>query len=287
MNNAKHPQPEADVKLKALDQVIEKHFPNLQEKDQAAFKKCRLTFCEAATELATEYARRRQQAHEANAVQRRYKAIAAAAQRLRFELEGLSNEEQNTLAKKQQDVFRTHLDGQDAPQSCDHYDGYQAAGEPYKARTAIEIQEWKDLHWLEQGAKLLSPARKRGRPENTAERWVARQFVILCHRHGWSPVRFAHSGTEKKEKAQASDATICLAAILVAGGEHEARARSSALSALKLLRNAFEYAEWPAESINYLGYDSEPIYYTVTSKSIARECGGGFELLPQFAPKQK
>ena len=79
------------------------------------------------------------------------------------------------------------------------------------------------------GARRQTTVRtaQRGRPENTAERWAA-QFVFLCHKHGWSPVRVAHSGSEKQQADPTTlRAVMCPAAILVAGGRTKARQEHS------------------------------------------------------------
>jgi hypothetical protein len=101
-------------------------------------------------------------------------------------------------------------------------------------------------------------------------------------------VRLAHSGTEKQpDDPQPSDAVICLAAILVAGGEHEVRAKSAALSALKPLREKFTYLEWPAGSFDHPYLDPEPNEYTVSLKEVTADRYHDIGQLPDFTPKNE
>lgn len=275
-----------DLTLTPLERMIKQYFPrrsNLERHDEELRRRA---FTEEAVALAGRYAQLRQQAHESESRRKRYEAIALAAQQLRFAMEGLSKGELNTLTTNQKAAHQAYVEELDEHQGYDLGIEHQVSGENFGPRPAGRMLEWQDLRWLEQGAKRLCAPRRRGRPENTAERWAARQFVFLCHKHGWSPVRVAHSGSEKQQgDPQPSDAVMCLAAILVAGGENETRAKSAALSALKPLRNRFTHLEWPEESFDYPYLDPEPNEYTVSLKELITDRRYGVGSLPDFTSK--
>ena len=68
-------------------------------------------------------------------------------------------------------------------------------------------------------------ASQAGRPEGTAERWAARQFVLYAK--AWLDAGGGSQwiGDTALADPQTSGAVMCLAAIFVAGGENEVRAR--------------------------------------------------------------
>lgn len=277
-----------DLALAPLAAVIARHFPRVGTQEGGEISEGCLAFTQAAATLAARYATLRQQACESESRRQRYEAIALTAQQLRFALEGLAESELDTLAAQQDFAHQAYVNELDEHRSYDLGTQHEVSGEPYGPRSANHMQQWQDLRWLEQGAKRLCLPRKRGRPENIAERWAARQFVFLCHKHGWSPVRVAHSGTEKqKSDPQSSDAVMCLAAIFVAGGEHEVRAKSAALSALKPLRDKFTYVEWTAGSFDHPYLDPEPYEYMVSLKELAVDGHYGIAQLPNFIPKSE
>ena len=72
---------------------------------------------------------------------------------------------------------------------------------------------------------------------------------------------------------------------MVAGGENEVRAKSTAMSALKLLRDKFTLLEWPEESFDYPYLDPEPNEYTVSLKELITDRRHGVGSLPDFTPK--
>lgn len=273
--------------LTPLERVIDRHFPKLSPPERHDETARRRAFTEAAIVLAKRYVSLRQQAQEAESRRRRYEAIALAAQQLRFAMEGLSKGELSNLEAEQTASHQAYVGELEEYQ--EYYLGieHQVSGEPHGPRPASRMLEWQDLRWLEQGAKRLCAPRRRGRPENIAERWAARQFVFLCHKHGWTPVRVAHSGSEKQQAdPQPSGAVMCLAAILVAGGENEVRAKSAAMSALKPLRNRFTHLKWPDCSPDdpYSDY-VEPTEYTASLKELITERHNGICSLPDFRSK--
>jgi len=273
--------------LTPLEHVIERHFPKLSHPERHDEAARRRAFIEAATSLAQRYASLRQQARDVESRRKRYETIALAAQQLRFAMEGLSQGEQGSLEAEQRAAHQAYVAELEERQEYDLGIRHERSDEPYGPRLASRMLEWQDLRWLEQGAKRLCAPRRRGRPENVAERWAARQFVVLCHKHGWTPVRVAHSGSETQQAdPQPSDAVMCLAAILVAGGENEVRAKSAAMSALKLLRNRFTHLEWPECSPEdpYRDY-VEPNEYTVSLKELIADQYNGIGDLPDFTPR--
>lgn len=277
-----------DIALAPLAAVIARHFPRVGTQEGREMSEGCLAFTQAAAALAAQYATLRQQAHESEARRQRYEAIALTAQQLRFALEGLTESDLDTLAAQQDLAHQAYVNELDEHRSYDLGIQHEVSGEPYGPRSANHMQQWQDLRWLEQGAKRLCSPRKRGRPENIAERWAARQFVFLCHKHGWSPVRVAHSATEKQQSdPQSSDAVMCLAAVFVAGGEHEVRAKSAALSALKPLRDKFTYVEWTAGSFDHPYLDPEPNEYTVSLKELTADRHHSIGQLPDFTPQNE
>ena len=272
-------QTEVGIQLAPLDQVIEKHFPNLQGREPAAFEQSRLAFSQSLVMLAADYAKRRKDANDADAGRQRFAAIAAAAEKLRATLGMLSAAELNAITDKQREAFRTHFHELNEEEADDLAELHDSSEEPLGPRLATCMLEYRDLYWLEQGAKRLSQPRKRGRQINPAVRWAVEEFVVLCHRHGWSPIGVSHSYADKlNANPQASDAVICLAAIFVAGGKHEIRAMISALSALRSMRKAITRVEWPDESNDY----SEPDYYSVCLETMTMDWPSW---LPKFGKK--
>lgn len=278
----------AQVALAPLALVINRYFPkagNAERHDETVRHRA---FTEAALTLVGKYAKLRQQACEAESRRKHYEAIARAAQQLRFALEGLSESELTTLAAEQRVAHQAYVSKLEEHQEYDLGIDHERCNEPYGPRPASRMLQWQDPLWLEQGAKQLCAPRRRGRPENVAERWAARQFVVLCHQHGWTPVRVAHSGSESQQAdPQLSGAVMCLAAILVAGGENEVRAKSAALSALKPLRNKFTHVEWPEDLLDDSYLDPAPNEYTVSLKTLTADRQRGIGALPDFTPKNE
>ncbi|WP_158702880.1 hypothetical protein [Melaminivora suipulveris] len=269
-----------------LARVIEAHLPRQSQHDGDADSSRRQAFTAAASDLAQRYMRLRLQAQDAENRRKRFEAIAQAAQQLRFAMGGLSLSELHVLESAQRATHQAYVDDLGDPQGYNLDKQHELFDEPWGPRLASRMLQWQDLRWLEQATKSLGAPRRRGRPENTAERWAARQFVVLCHQHGWTPVRVAHSGSEKLQAdPQPSGAVMCLAAILVAGGENEVRAKSTAMSALKLLRDKFTLLEWPEESFDYPYLDPEPNEYTVSLKELITDRRHGVGSLPDFTPK--
>lgn len=269
-----------------LERVIEAHFPRQNHHVSDADLARRRAFTTAAMDLAQRYVQLRHQARDAENRRRRFEAIALAAQQLRFAMEGLHESELKALEDKQRAAHQVFVDDLDSHERYDVDQAHELSGEPWGPRGATRMLQWQDLRWLEQGAKRMSAPRKRGRPENTAERWAARQFVVLCHKHGWTPVRVAHSGSETQHAdPQTSGAVMCLAAIFVAGGENEVRAKSAALSALKSLRSRFTYLEWPDCLPDDPLHDTmEPTEYTASLKELISDRHNGIGVLPEFHP---
>lgn len=78
---------------------------------------------------------------------------------------------------------------------------------------------------------------------------------------------------------------MCLAAIFVAGGENEVRAKSAAMSVLKSLRNRFTHLEWPDCLPDDPLHDSmEPTEYTASLKELISDRHKGGGELPDFHP---
>lgn len=269
-----------------LERVIEAHFPRQSQHDGDADLARRQAFTAAASDLAQRYMRLRLHAQNAENRRKRFEAIAQAAQQLRFAMEGLNLSELHVLESAQRAAHQASIGDLDGHERYDIDQAHELSGEPWGPRDAKRMLQWQDLRWLEQGAKRLSVPRKRGRPENTAERWAARQFVVLCHKHGWTPVRVAHSGSETRHaEPQASGAMMCLAAVFVAGGENEVRAKSSAMSALKSLRSRFTHLEWPDCLPDDPLHDAmEPTEYTASLKELISDRRNGIDVLPDFRP---
>ena len=269
-----------------LERVIEAHFPRQNHHVSDADLARRRAFTTAAMDLAQRYVQLRHQARDAENRRRRFEAIALAAQQLRFAMEGLHESELKALEDKQRAAHQVFVDDLDSHERYDVDQAHELSGEPWGPRGATRMLQWQDLRWLEQGAKRMSAPRKRGRPENTAERWAARQFVVLCHKHGWTPVRVAHSGSETQHAdPHTSGPVVCLAAVFAAGGENEVRAKSAALSALKSLRSRFTYLEWPDCLPDDPLHDTmEPTEYTASLKELISDRHHGVGELPDFHP---
>lgn len=272
--------------LEHLQRVIEVHFPQQRPHDSDTESARRQAFTAAAFDLAQRYMRLRHQARDAENRRKRFEAIAQAAQQLRFAMEGLSQSEVQALEREQRTTHQACVVDLDGHERYEIDQAHQLSGEPWGPRGAQRMLQWQDLRWLEQGAKTLCAPRRRGRPENTAERWAARQFVVLCHQHGWTPVRVAHSGSETQHSdPQSSGAAMCLAAIFIAGGENEVRAKSAALSTLKSLRNRFTHLEWPDCNPDDPLHDAmEPTEHTVSLKELISDRRNGIGVLPDFHP---
>lgn len=287
MSNLRHSDLSCDTAaLGHLERVIEAHFPRQSQHDSDADSVRRQAFTAAASDLAQRYMQLRLQAQDAENRRRRFEAIAQAAQQLRFAMEGLHESELKALEDKQRAAHQVFVDDLDGHERYDIDQAHELYGEPWGPRTAERMLQWQDLRWLEQAAKSLGAPRRRGRPKNTAERWAARQFVVLCHKHGWTPVRVAHSGSETQHAdPHPSGPVMCLAAVFAAGGENEVRAKSAALSALKSLRGRFTHLEWPDCLPDDLLHDAmEPTEYTASLKELISDRRNGIGVLPDFHP---
>lgn len=270
-----------------LARVIEAHFPEQSQHDGDADSSRRQAFTAAASDLAERYMQLRLQAQDAENRRRRFEAVAQAAQQLRFAMDSLSQSEAQALEREQRTTHQACVVGLDGHERYELDQAHLLSGEPWGPRGAQRMLQWQDLRWLEQGAKSLGAPRKRGRPENTAERWTARQFVVLCHQHGWTPVRVAHSGSETQHAdPHTSGPVVCLAAVFAAGGENEVRAKSAALSALKSLRSRFTHLEWPDCLPDDPLHDAmEPTEYTASLKELISDRRNGIGVLPDFRPE--
>ena len=269
-----------------LARVIEAHFPRQSPHDGEADSARRQAFTAAASDLAQRYMQLRHQAQDAENRRKRFEAIAQAAQQLRFAMEGLNLSELHVLESEQRAAHQASIGDLDDHERYDIDQAHELSGEPWGPRDAKRMLRWQDLRWLEQAAKSLGAPRRRGRPENTAERWAARQFVVLCHKHGWTPVRVAHSGSETQHAdPHTSGPVMCLAAVFAAGGENEVRAKSAAMSVLKSLRNRFTHLEWPDCLPDDPLHDSmEPTEYTASLKELISDRRNGIGVLPDFRP---
>lgn len=269
-----------------LARVIEAHFPRQSQHDSGADSARRQAFTAAVSDLAQRYMRLRLQVQDAENRRKRFEAIAQAAQQLRFVMEGLNLSELHVLESEQRAAHKAFIGDLDGHERYDIDQAHELSGEPWGPRDAKRMLRWQDLRWLEQGAKSLGAPRRRGRPENTAERWAARQFVVLCHKHGWTPVRVAHSGSETQHAdPHPSGPVMCLAAVFAAGGENEVRAKSAALSALKSLRGRFTHLEWPDCLTDDPLHDvMEPTEYTASLKELISDRRNGIGVLPDFHP---
>ncbi|MEC5159115.1 hypothetical protein [Janthinobacterium sp. CG_S6] len=164
--------------------------------------------------------------------------------------------------------------------------GYEIDGPSYGKRAFWLIDE--DLRWLGSAAESLSPKRKRGGQIGVAERRVAREFIVLCHEHGWSRITAASSETESKKSSvkESLNAIQCLAAIFVAGGESPIRAKSRARSSLKAAREeGFNYVHpdvYDAEGRMLMESDSS----VVNLHRMLRESTGNLSNLPRFSPPE-
>ncbi len=270
-----------------LARVIEAHFPRKNQHDSGADAARRQAFTAAASDLAQRYMRLRLQAQGAENRRKRFEALAQAAQQLRFAMEGLNLSELHVLESAQRATHQAYVDDLGDPQGYNLDKQHELFDEHWGPRPASRMLQWQDLRWLEQAAKSLGAPRRRGRPENTAERWAARQFVVLCHQHGWTPVRVAHSGSETQHAdPHTSGPVVCLAAVFAAGGENEVRAKSAALSALKSLRSRFTHLEWPDCLPDDPLHDAmEPTEYTASLKELISDRRNGIGVLPDFRPE--
>lgn len=279
--NKSAPASHRDIAHSPLERVVREIFP--KQSNQHGRQDA---FMAGAIILAEQYAKRRQPAYETESRRKRYEAVALAAQQLRFAMEGLYENELDILAIEQRKAFGAYVGEVDYEDYDDFERGYTTSDEPFKARSVHQMLKWQDLRWLEQGARRQCAPRRRGRPENTAERWAARRFVFLCHKHGWSPVRVAHNGSERQQgDPQPSDAVICLAAIFVAGGANEIQAMSLALSALKQLRHTFTILEGPDGPFDGVHNSEEDIRYTVSLKELIRDADNNLGDVPNFIPE--
>lgn len=215
-------------------------------------------------------------------------AISHAAKKLRFAMDMLSEEELDSFGSTQKSAFLAHVEKLNDADRYDLHSYYDGCDEPFSPRAVSKMKEWRDLYWIEQAANFLIAPRERGRPKSVAEHWAAERFVILCHRHKWSPVKLSNSGSERQGSANAvpSPAVVCLAAVFRAGGGAVGREIVQATSALKALRDSpLRTVEWPQSGDPEIEFGAE--FYKVSLQNVEFSWPGVVGALPNFVPKGK
>ncbi|WP_152551169.1 hypothetical protein [Bordetella bronchiseptica] len=276
-----------EIQLEPLAQVVELQMPRHGEHDVAA-QRNREVFCQSLEALADEYACQRRRVDQARETETRYRALSSAAKKLWLAMDILSEEELGALESAQEGAFLAHLGKLDAADVYDLHSEYDVCEEPFKPRPVSKMKEWRDLCWLEQAANSLIVPRERGRPKSVAEQWAAERFVILCHRHKWSPVRLSNSGSERQGGTSAvpSPAVVCLAAVFRAARVDVGREIVLATSALKTLRDRpLRSVEWPQPDDP--GIDLGAKFYKVSLQVVEFPWSGEVAALPNFVPRGK
>jgi hypothetical protein len=277
-----------EIQLEPLAQVVELQMPRHAEHDDIAAQRNRAVFRQSLEALADEYACQRRRVDQASETHARYRAISSAAKKLRLAMDRVSEEELGSLGSAQKRAFLAHVEKLSDADRDELHSYYDVCDEPFRPRQVSEMKEWRDLYWIEQAANFLIVPRERGRPKSVAEQWAAERFVILCHRHKWSPVKLSNSGSERQGSANAvpSPAVVCLAAVFRAGGGAVGREIVQATSALKALRDSpLRTVEWPQLGDPEIEFGSE--FYKVSLQNVEFSWSGGVGALPNFVPKGK
>lgn len=277
-----------EIQLEPLARVVELQMPRLGEHDDVAIQRNRAVFCQSLEALADEYACQRRRVDQESETRARYRAISHAAKKLRFAMDMLSEEELDSFGSTQKSAFLAHVEKLNDADRYDLHSYYDGCDEPFSPRAVSKMKEWRDLYWIEQAANFLIAPRERGRPKSVAEHWAAERFVILCHRHKWSPVKLSNSGSERQGSANAvpSPAVVCLAAVFRAGGGAVGREIVQATSALKALRDSpLRTVEWPQSGDPEIEFGAE--FYKVSLQNVEFSWPGVVGALPNFVPKGK
>lgn len=277
-----------ELHLEPLAQVVAAQMPRSPTLDEVTFQRKRDAFTRSLEVLAGEYAIRRKHIDDSREAGVRFDAVASAARKLRLAMDALSDEELGALGIKQGYAFHTCEAELGEAESYQLREEYNLRDEQYRPRSANQMREWRDLYWLEHGARMLIARRERGRPKNSAERWAAERFVVLCNWHGWSSLTVSNSGTEKRASSQPipSPAVFCLAAVFRAAGFDNDSELARAKSALQALRNGkIHDVDRPSPG----DWESDPVpdRYKVSLKVVEALRVDGTIPLPNFIPKGK
>lgn len=232
--------------------------------------------------LARDYTKRKKRQEQTALRIARFDAVALAAKNVQTALNTLSYDELLELSQLQQQCFSDYLKTIDEETCFDLGIDYETVNCTFSPNLADQMAKYEDLTWLIQAAELTKKSRKRGGQTNEAERWAACEFVLICDRFGWSPIKIANGGTEKKGGVELSAAVLCLAAVYANAGIPVERCLANASSALRSLRKPYWHQRCEAA---YREDDFENVDYQISLKKVRRQCDIFVGNVPNFLPK--
>ncbi|MCX9157929.1 hypothetical protein OPU71_17530 [Niveibacterium sp. 24ML] len=120
----------------------------------------------------------------------------------------------------------------------------------WKERDGRSLLRYVEDASLQEEAEAQAKALSRKGPTKqgkklVAEHWAAQQFVMLCHRSGWSPVKVSNGPTEtlNPDGGRYSDSTLCLGAVFHRAGMKYPLCLSQANTVLRKLRRVYVVEE--------------------------------------------
>ncbi len=178
----------------------------------------------------------------------RYRSVEKAALQLQEALSNLRADELESLGRKQDHCFSAYCSELARNESLDDSLAPDVYGDPIFPIRADCLLMSHTLIWLRAGAEQLSKPKKKGRPSNSLEFWVAREFVMLCLNEGWS-LTVSSSAYDRKSATNASDSVEsdsirCLAAVYAKARIHPLVCLRYAKTELRKFRKRQIHEQW-------------------------------------------
>ena len=198
-------------------------------------------------DLAQKYVDRRVIMLDKNS-RKRFSAVAKAADQLQEALRNLRADELERLGSEQDDCINTYCRAVAEGDNLDDRYVPEAYNESLYPRHADQLLWSHNLIWLRASAEQLSESKKKGRPSNTLEFWVACEFVMLCLDEGWK-LTVSSSAYDRKRATNMpysveSDSIRCLAAVYAKARIHPLVSLRYAKTELRKLRKPQIHEQW-------------------------------------------
>lgn len=238
-------------------------------------------FSEQLHALAQKYVDRRAIMLDKNS-RKRFLAVAKAAGQLQEALRDLRADELERLGSEQdvciKEYYRALAFNDDLDDSLvpDAYD------DTLYPRHANRLLWSNNLIWLRAGAEQLSGAKRKGRPSNSLEFQIAREFVALCIQEDW-PLTVSSTVSDRKDpnntsRSAESDSIRCLAAVFAKAGISPVVGLQCAKTALRKLHQPQIHAQ---------GGDGEfTVTLTLKQTRSHLDCGTADDM-PNFIPQTR
>ena len=240
-------------------------------------------FSEQLHALAQRYVDRRAIMLDKNS-RKRFLAVAKAAGQLQEALRNLRADELERLGSEQDGCINSYCRAVAEDDNLDDRFVPEDYDESLYPRHADRLLWSNNLIWLWASAEQLSESKKKGRPSNSPEFWVACEFVMLCLKEGWK-LTVSSSAYDRKSATNTpgfveSDSIRCLAAVYAKARIHPLVSLRYARTELRKLRKLQIHEQWDEDSGEF-----------TVSLDLKQMCShlysGVAENMPNFIPKTR